>query len=300
MRKRSQSECRTWTRNDDLPTAEKSHRLQLPTVDDKLTTADKKKKSHRRTSSYNQVLSQMMSQQQQGKERRHRRRRRNRNSSTCSTTQVYLYIQMQLCKRESLRDWLETNNRHRDHTQCLTIFKQVTDAVAFIHGNNLIHRDLKPSNVFISFEGEVRVGDFGLVTHSKDGNKLLDVSFTPLRRQSTLAMTTSSRGVTGLTHTQQVGTQLYMAPEQMTSKRYSDKVDIFALGLILFELSHAFDTQMERIKLLNEARYGKFPSNFTDNFPHEAELVEAMLHIDEHRRPSAVQIQACHLLTNLK
>ena len=49
---------------------------------------------------------------------------------------------------------------------------------------------------------------------------------------------------------------------QAEGKAYSNKVDIFSLGLILFELYYPFDTQMERIKTLVEVRNGNFPVRF--------------------------------------
>ena len=58
----------------------------------------------------------------------------------------------------------------------------------------------------------------------------------------------------------------------MTSKNYTNKIDIFALGLILFELTVPFDTQMERIKLMTEARYGQYPESFLNDFPREVSL----------------------------
>lgn len=80
---------------------------------------------------------------------------------------VFLYIQMQLCQKESLKDWLLKNNV-RNYGVVLNIFSQILDAVEYIHSNGLIHRDLKPSNIFFSLEGNIKVGDFGLVTGMVD------------------------------------------------------------------------------------------------------------------------------------
>lgn len=76
---------------------------------------------------------------------------------------LFLYIQMQLCQEKSLKEWL-TENYQRDYRNILNIFSQILDAVEYIHKNGLIHRDLKPSNIFFSLEGNIKVGDFGLVT----------------------------------------------------------------------------------------------------------------------------------------
>lgn len=83
------------------------------------------------------------------------------------TTTLYLYIQMQLCKKESLREWLQ-ENKERNYTVALNNFSQILNAVEYIHQNDLIHRDLKPSNIFFSKEGNIKVGDFGLVTGMKE------------------------------------------------------------------------------------------------------------------------------------
>lgn len=83
------------------------------------------------------------------------------------STPVFLYIQMQLCQKESLKDWL-CDNTLRNYKFVLNIFSQILDAVEYIHNNGLIHRDLKPSNIFFSLEGNIKVGDFGLVTGMED------------------------------------------------------------------------------------------------------------------------------------
>lgn len=57
---------------------------------------------------------------------------------------VYLYIQMQLCQKESLKEWLRTH-QERDYNKVLDIFLQILDAVEYVHLSGLIHRDLKVS-----------------------------------------------------------------------------------------------------------------------------------------------------------
>lgn len=70
-------------------------------------------------------------------------------------------------------------------------------------------------------------------------------------------------------HTQQVGTHLYMSPEQLHGHQYSYKVDIYSLGLILFELLMVFGTEMERIDTIKMLRSNKFPDGFQDKFKNE-------------------------------
>lgn len=70
-------------------------------------------------------------------------------------------------------------------------------------------------------------------------------------------------------HTQQVGTHLYMSPEQLKGRQYSYKVDIYSLGLILFELLMVFSTEMERIETIKMLRSNRYPDGFKDNFENE-------------------------------
>ncbi len=86
--------------------------------------------------------------------------------------------------------------------------KGLAAGVSFLHSRGLVHRDMKPANVFME-EGTVKVGDVGL-------SKFI----TPSRRSA---------------QTQSVGTVYYMAPE-VAKGRYGKEVDIYALGVILYEM----------------------------------------------------------------
>lgn len=68
---------------------------------------------------------------------------RTRKNSGRSNTKMFLYIQMQLCQRLSLREWLKAQNSDRDIFRILNIFQQIVDAVEYVHLQGLIHRDLK-------------------------------------------------------------------------------------------------------------------------------------------------------------
>ena len=70
-------------------------------------------------------------------------------------------------------------------------------------------------------------------------------------------------------HTAQVGTQLYMSKEQLLGKPYNYKVDIYSLGLILFELLVPFNTQMERITVMQNIKKDKFPQDFQKKYKEE-------------------------------
>lgn len=50
---------------------------------------------------------------------------------------------MQLCRRDSLRNWLDTHSQNRNYGEVMNIFHQIVDAMAYVHAQGLMHRDLK-------------------------------------------------------------------------------------------------------------------------------------------------------------
>lgn len=206
------------------------------------------------------------------------------------TPKVYLYIQMQLCRKENLKDWMAQRSQPelREHSQCLEIFLQIAEAVDFIHSKGLMHRDLKPSNIFFTLDDVVKVGDFGLVT-AMDQEEDDDEEINTLTPMPVYAR-----------HTGQVGTKLYMSPEQLSGNSYSHKVDIYSLGLILFELLCPFRTQMERVRTLTKVRELKFPTSFCKSNVLEAQMVRSMLSRVPAERPEASEITETPLFQELE
>jgi Tol biopolymer transport system component len=108
--------------------------------------------------------------------------------------------------------------------EALPIAKQIAEALEYAHDHGVIHRDLKPSNIKVSTDGSVKVLDFGLAKALQDEPVTADPRDSP-----TLSMAATMPGVI-------LGTAAYMSPEQAKGKPVDRRADIWAFGVVLFEM----------------------------------------------------------------
>ncbi|HEX4480128.1 MAG TPA: serine/threonine-protein kinase [Rudaea sp.] len=123
------------------------------------------------------------------------------------------YTVMTFVEGKSLIDYCHT--RHASLHERLDLFEQVCDAVAFAHRNLIIHRDLKPANTLVDADGKVKLLDFGIA-------KLIDAS--------------AASGASDPNLTVAPFTPDYAAPEQLSGTAVTTATDVYALGVLLFEL----------------------------------------------------------------
>eukprot|EP01083_Nonionella_stella_P048998 130704_1 len=188
------------------------------------------------------------------------------NSDVCKEPTHSLCISMELCSRNTLFEWLNRPHRQTRRLECSGIVTQVARGLEGLHRLGIIHRDLKPSNILFDRNKDVKIIDFGLSTYCSDSNNFQDI------------------------RSQGVGTGTYGAPEQLSSKRYSEKVDIFSFGMIMCEIFHPFATMMERSKVLESLRNGRVPFSVRDAFPRMASLIQRCVGRVPNQRPSASEI----------
>ena len=119
------------------------------------------------------------------------------------------YIVMQLVEGPTLRRMLDARGA-LPVGEAADIASQVAEALDHAHRNGLVHRDIKPANVLIPPDGQVKVTDFGIAKAS-GGEDL-----------------TSTGAV--------IGTARYLAPEQVNGDAVDGRADVYALGLILYEM----------------------------------------------------------------
>ncbi|MFC5541297.1 Stk1 family PASTA domain-containing Ser/Thr kinase [Ureibacillus suwonensis] len=119
------------------------------------------------------------------------------------------YIVMEYVKGKTLKQYIK-ENAPLSPARSVQIMKQLASAISHAHENQIIHRDIKPQNILMDENGNVKITDFGIAT---------------------------SLAATSYTKTNSVmGTVHYLSPEQARGGVATKKSDIYALGIVLYEL----------------------------------------------------------------
>lgn len=135
------------------------------------------------------------------------------------------FLVMELAGGEDLAERLV--RQPLDREEVLSIALQIARALEEAHERGVVHRDLKPANVKVTAEGQVKLLDFGLakaLTPQESSGQSVDLALSPtLTYQPTMA------GVL-------LGTASYMSPEQARGKAVDRRTDIWAFGVVLYEM----------------------------------------------------------------
>jgi serine/threonine protein kinase len=119
-----------------------------------------------------------------------------------------LYLVFEYVPGKNLAEFLRQSGA-LPPVKAVSILRPILDAVAYAHAQGIIHRDLKPSNILLDDDGTPRVMDFGIAARVDDASDAAD---------------------------RITGTPAYMAPEYILRREISERSDVFAAGVILFEM----------------------------------------------------------------
>ena len=199
---------------------------------------------------------------------------------------TYFFIQMEFCEGLTLRQYIDNNVEKGLSENTIFIFTyQLLKSLKKIHEHNIIHRDIKPDNIFVINNHSIKIGDFGLATEMKEikkdkgsKNNLL----IPHNKKSSNSL------IKGYNESCLEGTPIYISPEQLERKAIDGKVDIYALGLVLYEMCGCFLTQMERRKSLENLKLNRIiVDKVKDKYSIQSKLILKMTERNARIRPNA-------------
>ncbi len=121
-----------------------------------------------------------------------------------------IYMVMEWCEGRLLRQILDEGPISQELAIRITV--EVLDALDYIHAHGVVHRDLKPENIMVDANDQIKLIDFGIAGDS------------------------AARRLTYANFTATLGTPNYISPEQVKGKRGDGRSDIFAMGVILYEM----------------------------------------------------------------
>jgi serine/threonine-protein kinase len=189
------------------------------------------------------------------------------------------YVALEYLEGKNLREHLMFGPL--EFSRAISTMLSIAEAVAAAHERGVVHRDLKPENVIVDQSGRVRVVDFGLARIGA----------------------VTDEGVPASVHGAHVttigGTPLYMAPEQWRLERAGAPADVWALGVMLYELTarqHPFiDYSESDIERLKDSVTQSQPPELALRVsvpPHLSQLVARCLDKNEDNRPRASEVAA--------
>jgi beta-lactam-binding protein with PASTA domain/predicted Ser/Thr protein kinase len=175
----------------------------------------------------------------------------------------YVFLAMEYVQGRTLRDLLRERTRLAP-TDALSILEPVLAALSAAHAAGLVHRDVKPENVLLADDGRVKVADFGLA-----------------RAAANLEATSA---------TSLIGTVAYLAPEQVIRGIADPRSDVYAAGIMLFEMitgRQPYDGETAISVALRHAHEDvPAPSSFVSGVPESVDLLVARATArDADRRP---------------
>lgn len=163
-------------------------------------------------------------------------------------------------------------SKYFNEIQILDWFTQTCLAIKHIHDRKILHRDIKSQNIFLTKNGLVKLGDFGIA-------KCLDLTMDKVKTI--------------------VGTPYYLSPELISNKPYSFKNDIWSLGVLLYEmccLKMPFEAQNLPLLSLKICRgqFNPIPRIYSKEM---SVLVSWCLNLDPNKRPTIKEILHCSLVS---
>lgn len=124
------------------------------------------------------------------------------------TTNNRYYLIFNFCKYGDLKNYIYNENTNMNETEIQALMIQLQSGLQYLYTQNIVHRDLKPQNILVTDEHIIKISDFG---------------FAKIYKDNTMTQTVC-------------GSPLYMAPEILHYKKYTQLADLWSVGVILYEI----------------------------------------------------------------
>jgi len=195
-----------------------------------------------------------------------------------SATVSKLYIKMQFCP-DTLRSMIDNGHLRCDKNLAVQFSLEIAAGLAFIHSKGIVHRDVNAANIFIDQNKTIKIGDFGLATKGK----------------SSPIMTAVTADQNASEMTGNIGTFPYIAPEVLDCLKtaLNPKTDMYAVGIIMFEMFHPMDSGSERAEVMTGLREKNiiFPSTWDNSLERVTDLIRRLLDHNPDNRLRACQLE---------
>jgi serine/threonine protein kinase len=166
----------------------------------------------------------------------------------------------------------KTSEKYFPEEQIINTIYQLLLALNCVHRNNIIHRDIKPENIYLTSDDILKLGDFHLAIKCDDNIKKH--------------------------YHQCVGTPYYVAPEIWKKEKYNYKVDVWSLGILIYELMALhlpfFSHEINELEnLILNGKYEYLPECYSDEL---VNLVDSMINVDPDHRPDIIDIMEMNII----
>ncbi len=187
-----------------------------------------------------------------------------------------MYLVMEFAEGRSLRAVMKERRRF-PLAEALDLTRQIASALVYMHAQGIVHRDLKPDNVLVGDDGKIKLLDFGI------------------------AMDAEARRLTWFGLSPPIGTPDYMAPERVRGRRGDARTDVYALGMLLYEMvTGALPYTAANIHAMMRAKLNEDPRPPREVLPDIDPKIEEIILRAIDRSPRERYVSAKEMLEDLE